>query len=137
MPAGTPINLRTVEGALQLNLGVELGLDTRGFLLALVRPIEAKLATISSQQETLMTALSDAVAAITATLTQLQTDMNKAFTDLEAAVASGNPADVTAAVTALGALNTQLQSMDASAIAADATTTSTSSAPASAAAVKK
>lgn len=51
----------------------------------------------------MMSALSDAVAALIANLAKLQTDMNKAFTDLEAAVAAagGDSADVAAAVTTL------------------------------------
>jgi len=71
-------------------------------------------------QEKMMSALSDVVAALQATLTKLQTDNAKAFSDLEAAVAAGNPTDVANAVSALGAINTALQSMDTAALAADA-----------------
>ena len=71
-----------------------------------------------------MSALSDAVAAVQASLDTLATDNAKAFSDLEAAIAAagGSSADVTAAVTALGTINTRLQSLDAAALAADATT---------------
>jgi len=68
-----------------------------------------------------MSALSDGIAAVQASLAKLQTDNAKAFADLQAAItASGNDsADVAAAVTAMGAINTALQSMDAAALAAD------------------
>lgn len=66
-----------------------------------------------------MSALSDAVAAVQASVDKVATDMNKAFADLQAAIASGNQTDIDAAVAALGAVNTKLQGMDASAIAAD------------------
>ena len=69
-----------------------------------------------------MSALSDAVALLGTNIAKLQTDMNQAFTDLEAAVAAGNPTDIANAVTALGTVNASLQSMDTAALAADATT---------------
>jgi hypothetical protein len=74
------------------------------------------------EQITMATALDTAVTAIQTTLATLQTDMAKAFSDLEAAVAGGNPADVASAVTALGVVNTSLQGLDTSAVAADGTT---------------
>jgi hypothetical protein len=79
---------------------------------------------LANQEKIIMaqTALDAAVAAIQTTLAQLQTDMAKAFSDLEAAVAGGNPADVASAVTALGVVNTSLQGLDTSAVAADGTT---------------
>lgn len=80
------------------------------------------LVAIYYQQEKIMTALSDGIALLGTNIATLQTDMAKAFSDLEAAVASGNPTDVAAAVTAIGTFNTSLQSLDASALAADATT---------------
>ncbi len=94
-------------------------------MVASISNIQSTLAAMQTTENKNMSALSDAVAAIQTTLSTLSTDMNKAFTDLEAAVtaADGVSPDVTAAVTALGAINTSLQGLDASAIAADATTT--------------
>lgn len=66
-----------------------------------------------------MSDLSDGIAAVQASLAKLQTDNAKAFADLQAAVASGNPTDVANAVSALSAINTALQSLDTAAIAAD------------------
>lgn len=68
-----------------------------------------------------MSALSDGIAAVQASQAKLATDMAKAFSDLQAAIAaSGNDsADVAAAVAALGVINSNLQSEDAAALAAD------------------
>ena len=75
--------------------------------------------TLHNMEKRIMSALSDAVAAIEVTLTKLQTDNAKAFADLEAAIAAGNQIDVADAVTKLGAINTALQSLDTAALAAD------------------
>jgi uncharacterized coiled-coil protein SlyX len=99
--------------------------------------IERLLKQILANQEKIMTALSDAVAAFDASITSLQTDMNAAFTALQAAVASGNSADVNAAVAALGAANTTLQAMDASAIAAAAAAAPPAPTPPPASATRK
>lgn len=84
-----------------------------------IAQIHQDVLAILATQEKMMSALSDGIAALQATLTKLQTDNAKAFADLQAAVAAGDPADVAAAVTALGTINTTLQGMDAAAIAAD------------------
>lgn len=68
-----------------------------------------------------MSALSDGIAAVQASLDKLATDNAKAFADLQAAIvaAGGSTTDVDAAVAALGDINTKLQAMDAAAVAAE------------------
>jgi hypothetical protein len=75
------------------------------------------------KQESMMTALSDKLDALDATITTLATDNTKALADLTAAINAGNTADVQAALTRLGAINTKLQGIDASDVAADASLT--------------
>ena len=70
-----------------------------------------------------MSALANAVAAIESTLDKLATDNAKAFSDLQAAIAGGNQAEMSDAISKLDAINTRLQNLDAAAIAADATVT--------------
>lgn len=68
-----------------------------------------------------MSQLSDGIASVQESLAKLQTDNAKAFSDLQAAVAASgsDSADVSAAVSALGNINTALQSLDTAALAAD------------------
>lgn len=75
----------------------------------------------SKKLEKMMSALSDAVAAVQAGQVKLGNDITKAVADLQAAIAaSGNDsADVAAAVSTLGTIASGLQSSDAAVLAAD------------------
>lgn len=107
------------------NVNLTIGVDpnTLGFLAEFLNKFSGKLDQLQQGLDKIMSALDDAVTAIQTEISTLSTDMNAAFTALEAAVAAGNPADVASAVTALGAVNTNLQSLDAASLAASATLT--------------
>jgi hypothetical protein len=77
------------------------------------------------KQEKAMTALSDKLDALDATITTLAADNTKALSDLNAAItaAGGGSADVQAALTRLDSINTKLQGVDAADVSADAALT--------------
>lgn len=106
---------------------IVVGLDapTLALLSGLIGKIDLlsnKIDLLITQQENTMTQLSDALDTITSTINQLGVDQSKALNDLQAAVAAAgaNSPDVTAAVSRLQTLNTQLQGFDAADVAASA-----------------
>jgi hypothetical protein len=116
--ANADINSARAEASTFIRSAVsDLAQLRRGALVSFA--LRILLLEIHRNQEKIMSALSDGIAAVQASLSKLQTDNAKAFSDLEAAVAAGDPTDVANAVSALSAINTALQSMDTAALAAD------------------